>query len=63
VGQAMGLHTIAEYAENDQILALLNEIGVDYAQGYGLSKPLPFQKLLQDLNKTMHDSAGCRGAK
>lgn len=35
----MGIQTIAEYVENDAILARLAEIGVDYAQGYGIEKP------------------------
>lgn len=35
----MGLQTIAEYVENDQIMELLAGIGVDYAQGYGVEKP------------------------
>jgi diguanylate cyclase (GGDEF)-like protein/PAS domain S-box-containing protein len=39
IGQAMGLQTIAEFVENDLILEKLRLIGVDYAQGYGISKP------------------------
>jgi diguanylate cyclase (GGDEF)-like protein len=39
VGHVMGLHTIAEYAENAEIINMLKEIGVDYAQGYGVAKP------------------------
>lgn len=35
----MGIQTIAEYVEDDAILARLAEIGVDYAQGYGIEKP------------------------
>jgi EAL domain-containing protein (putative c-di-GMP-specific phosphodiesterase class I) len=35
----MGIKTIAEYVENDQVLAKLTEIGVDYAQGYGIERP------------------------
>lgn len=35
----MGLQTIAEFVENDEILAKLAEIGVDYAQGYGVERP------------------------
>jgi EAL domain-containing protein (putative c-di-GMP-specific phosphodiesterase class I) len=41
IGHAMGILTIAEFVENDQILAKLKEIGVDYAQGFGISKPKP----------------------
>ena len=35
----MGLQTIAEYVESDEILQKLMEIGVDYAQGYEIEKP------------------------
>ncbi|MGB4342261.1 MAG: GGDEF domain-containing phosphodiesterase, partial [Moraxellaceae bacterium] len=35
----MGIQTIAEYVEDDAILARLSEIGVDYAQGYGIERP------------------------
>ncbi|MBL4762481.1 MAG: EAL domain-containing protein [Gammaproteobacteria bacterium] len=41
VGHVMGLKTIAEFVENDEILNILKEIGVDYAQGYGIAKPAP----------------------
>ena len=39
----MGIKTIAEYAENEGILDALADIGVDYAQGYGIAKPRPLQ--------------------
>ncbi len=39
VGQVMGMKTIAEFVENDAILAKLREIGIDFAQGYGVGKP------------------------
>jgi EAL domain-containing protein (putative c-di-GMP-specific phosphodiesterase class I) len=41
VGHMMGIKVIAEYVENDQIIQLLREIGVDFGQGYGISKPIP----------------------
>lgn len=43
VGQVMGLRTIAEFAENEEIITILKEIGVDYAQGYGVAMPELFQ--------------------
>lgn len=46
IAHSLGLQTIAEYVENDKINDLLKEIGVDYAQGYGIQKP----KLLNDLS-------------
>jgi len=42
VGHAMNLQTIAEYVENASIKAKLEEIGIDYAQGYGVGMPEPF---------------------
>jgi Amt family ammonium transporter len=37
----MGLRTIAECVETAPVLHDLREIGVDYAQGYLLSRPRP----------------------
>jgi len=41
VSQAFGKKIIAEFVENKEILGLLGELGVDYAQGYYVSKPIP----------------------
>jgi diguanylate cyclase (GGDEF)-like protein len=46
IGHIMGKKTIAEFVENEPIFNLLNELGVDYAQGYGLSEPVPLEKLV-----------------
>ncbi len=48
IGHDLGLKTIAEYAENDAILTRLEEIGVDYAQGYGVAKAVPLESLYTD---------------
>ncbi|WP_082196115.1 EAL domain-containing protein [Catenovulum agarivorans] len=39
ISAVMGMKTIAEYVEDDSILEALREIGVDYAQGFGIQKP------------------------
>lgn len=39
VGHATGKKIIAEFVENDEILAKLNEMGIDYAQGFGIARP------------------------
>lgn len=39
IGHVAGLKTIAEFVENAAIQARLTEIGVDYAQGYGIHRP------------------------
>ncbi|TIT69449.1 MAG: EAL domain-containing protein, partial [Mesorhizobium sp.] len=42
IGKVMGKRTIAEFVESDDIAAALKTIGVDYAQGYGIARPTPF---------------------
>ncbi|MDX1693044.1 MAG: EAL domain-containing protein [Ketobacteraceae bacterium] len=41
IAHAAGLLTVAEFVENSKTLELLRQIGVDYAQGYGIKKPGP----------------------
>ena len=41
IGHVMGKKTIAEFVENAEILACLKTLGVDYAQGYGIARPVP----------------------
>jgi len=45
LGSVIGMKTIAEFVENEAILKMLAEIGVDYAQGYGISKPKPLDEM------------------
>ena len=46
VGQTLKIKTIAEFVENRETLEALREIGVDYAQGYGIAKPMPLEEAL-----------------
>lgn len=46
VGHIMGIETIAEYVENDQIVKKLQDLDVDYAQGYGIEQPKPLIQAL-----------------
>ena len=41
IGHVMKLQTIAEYVEDGEILTALNQINVDYVQGYFLHEPVP----------------------
>ncbi|RZL35393.1 MAG: EAL domain-containing protein [Rubrivivax sp.] len=41
IGHLMGMRTVAEYAESDAIVQALRRIGVDYAQGYAVARPVP----------------------
>jgi len=40
VAKGLGRKTIAEFVENEEILMLLRQYGVDYAQGYYVGKPI-----------------------
>ena len=42
IGHVMGLKTVAEFVENDEIFNKIQEVGVDYAQGYWNGKPQPW---------------------
>jgi diguanylate cyclase (GGDEF)-like protein/PAS domain S-box-containing protein len=41
VAKGLGKRTIAEFVENKDILTLLRQYGVDYAQGYYIGRPEP----------------------
>ncbi|MCG6116127.1 MAG: EAL domain-containing protein [Mesorhizobium sp.] len=43
VAQSMRMLTIAEYVENDALISTLNEMGVDYGQGFALHRPEPIE--------------------
>jgi EAL domain-containing protein (putative c-di-GMP-specific phosphodiesterase class I) len=45
VCREVGMRTIAEFVETKQTLDALREIGVDYVQGFGVSRPEPLSKL------------------
>jgi diguanylate cyclase (GGDEF)-like protein len=45
IAHAMGIKTIAEYVEREEILTTLREVGVDYAQGYAVGKPVLLEEL------------------
>lgn len=40
IGHLLGKKTIAEFADNKTIIEILDDIGVDFAQGYGVCKPM-----------------------
>ena len=51
VAQLMGMETVAEFVENDEIRDMLRLIGVNYVQGYGVGKPQPLSDILQVLQE------------
>ena len=42
----LGIKTVAEFVHSEEIYKKVKEMGIDYAQGYYISEPLP--KLLPD---------------
>lgn len=47
IGHQMGLQTVAEFVESEAILALLQQIGVDYVQGNMVHCPETLANLCQ----------------
>jgi diguanylate cyclase (GGDEF)-like protein/PAS domain S-box-containing protein len=45
VGHVMNKKTIAEFVENEDVFELLKVLGIDYAQGYGVGRPVPLDEL------------------
>lgn len=45
IGQVMNKRTIAEFVESESVLRRLRKIGVDYAQGFAISRPRPIERL------------------
>ncbi len=52
IGHVMGLQTIAEFVETHGARAMLDKMGIDYIQGYLISKPGPLHEQLAALNET-----------
>lgn len=49
IGKKLGKRTVAEFVENDRIKGILQEIDVDFAQGFGLHKPEPLSKIRRQI--------------
>ncbi|MGI9289022.1 MAG: EAL domain-containing protein [Pseudomonadales bacterium] len=54
IAHAMGMQTVAEFVENNEILDVVTELGADYGQGFGLGRP---QELLPEVVSTRANSA------
>jgi diguanylate cyclase (GGDEF)-like protein len=46
IATAMNIQTVAEWVENENIVFTLKDIGVDYAQGFGICKPMSYENLI-----------------
>jgi len=50
VGESMNIETVAEFVENQEIVDVLKKIGVNYAQGYHIGKPVPVAQAIAALD-------------
>lgn len=46
IGKTLGLLTVAEFVETQELIEQLEEIGVDFVQGYGVCRPQPINEML-----------------
>ncbi len=53
VAKVMELNTVAEYVETDQARELITKIGVDFAQGHGVGKPVDIDNVLAILRRRL----------
>jgi len=56
VAKVMELVTVAEYVENKKTRKLISELGVDFAQGHAVGKPVPLEGVLEKLAKQARKS-------
>jgi EAL domain-containing protein (putative c-di-GMP-specific phosphodiesterase class I) len=57
IGHVMNIPTIAESVENQETLEMLQELGVSYAQGYHIARPMLLDQLLVEPEKTVRAQA------
>ncbi|HVF77405.1 MAG TPA: EAL domain-containing protein [Solirubrobacteraceae bacterium] len=55
LAKAFGHQTVAEGVENDETLAMVRSMGVDYAQGFGLGWPAPLNEMLDTTGHSIAD--------
>ena len=48
VAKKIGVKTIAELVESEETIASLREIGIDFAQGFAISRPRPLEEKISD---------------
>ena len=46
IARALGKRTVAEFVTDEGALSVVRELGVDYAQGYLIGEPVPFEKFV-----------------
>ncbi len=49
LARTMGMETVAEYVETDDLRTRMAALGVDYGQGFAIGRPVPMDQVLGDL--------------
>ncbi len=49
LARTMGMETVAEYVETDELRTRMAALGVDYGQGFAIGRPVPIDQVLGDL--------------
>ena len=49
LAHTMGMETVAEYVETDELRMRMTALGVDYGQGFAIGRPVPLTEVLGDL--------------
>lgn len=57
VARVMELETVAEYVESKETKKLITELGVDFAQGHAIGKPVPLDGVLATLGTKKKQSS------
>lgn len=52
MASALGLESLVEGVEDAELLGWLSQVGCDFAQGFGLGRPIPLDKALESLKET-----------
>ena len=51
ISRSLNKYSVAEYVENKELFTTLRDIGVDYGQGYFIARPVPVEKINDELEK------------
>jgi Amt family ammonium transporter len=50
MARTMGMETVAEYVETDELRERMTALGVDFGQGFAIGRPVPIDDVLGDLD-------------
>jgi EAL domain-containing protein (putative c-di-GMP-specific phosphodiesterase class I) len=60
LARTMGMETVAEYVETDDLRTRMAALGVDYGQGFAIGRPVPVDEVLGNL--ALYQSMATQGS-